>query len=263
MSKVFVQPQSHKYFDKFLKYAQENGFNLEVASFAYSEVLDTNWREILEDHQRKLKGFEGTISLHGVFMDLTIQSSDKRIREITTERITQNLEIAEALGAKYIVFHGGFNPLIKNDHFRQHWLERNAEFWSEILNRYAITVLLENLWEPTPEIFRDLLDRVGSERLKVCFDLAHVHIFSEAPLEEWVDTLRDALVYVHVSDNKGDSDSELVPGEGNISWQGFSALLKRKMVNPAIVFEVGTLEKTRQSVQYFRERNIYPFNESG
>jgi sugar phosphate isomerase/epimerase len=226
-------------------------------------VLDANWREILEDHQRKLEDFDGSISLHGAFMDLTIQSSDKKIREITTERITQNLEIAEALNAQYIVFHGKFNPLIKNEYFRQHWLERNAEFWSEILGRFSVTVLLENLWEPTPEIFRDLLERVGSERLKICFDIAHVHIFSEVPLEEWIDALQDEFVYVHVSDNKGDSDSELAPGEGNIDWGGFSDLVERKGISPAIVFEVRTLEKTRQSVQYFRERNIYPFNESG
>jgi len=190
---------------------------LEIASFAYSNILDANWREILKDYQQKLRGFKGTISLHGVFQDLTIHSRDKKIRKVAKQRIFQNLEIAKALNAKYIVFHGNFNPLITHESYKQNWIEQNANFWLEVLSKYHITVLLENLWEPTPEVFRKLLLKVKSPRLKICFDIGHANIFSKVPLKEWITVLSKDIPYMHINDNKGDADNELIPGEGTIN----------------------------------------------
>lgn len=262
MSKIFIQPPDNDSFDEFLSYAKEHGYNLEIASFAYSRVLDSNWQEILADHQQKLLGFSGTISLHGAFMELIIHSRDRRIREVAKDRISLNIEIAEALNAKYIVFHGNFNPLIRHESYKKNWIEQNAIFWSEFLDRYHIIVVLENLWEPTPEIFRKLLDEVNSSRLKICFDIGHTNIFSKVALEEWFSMLGEDIVYIHVNDNNGDVDNELAAGEGNINWQKFSKLTEKYRIAPEIVFEVGTLEKTIQSLEYFQKENIYPFNVS-
>jgi sugar phosphate isomerase/epimerase len=260
MSKIFVQPPDNDSFDEFLSYAKEHGYNLEIASFAYSRVLDTNWQEILEHHQQKLRGFAGAISVHGAFMELIIHSRDEKIREVARDRILQNLEIAKALGSKYIVFHANYNPLIRHEGYRKNWVKQNALFWSQVLEKYKIIVLLENLWEPTPQTLRKLLDEVGSSRLKICFDTGHTNIFSEASLEEWFDVLGEDIAYVHVNDNKGDVDLELAPGEGNIDWREFSDLIEKYQIAPEIVFEVGTLERTIQSLQYFKKEKIYPFN---
>ncbi len=243
--------------------AKQGGYNLEIACFADPNVLDGNWQEILEDQRRKLQHFEGTISLHGPFLGLYIHSRDNKIREVTRNRILQGLEIAKGLGAKYIVFHGNYIPLIGQESYRRNWIAKNADFWSEILAMYNITVLLENLWEPTPELFREVLDRVNSSRLKICFDTGHAHIFSKVPFEEWFAVLRDNLVYMHVNDNLGEVDSELVPGEGNIDWFELSHLIKHHQISPNIVLEVGTLQKTKASLEYFRENNIYPFDKPG
>jgi sugar phosphate isomerase/epimerase len=247
MSKIFVQPPDNDGFDEFLSYAKEHGHNLEIASFAYSRVLDTNWREILKGHQQKLRGFAGVVSVHGAFMELIIHSRDEKIREVARNRIYRNLEIARALSAKYIVFHGNFNPLIRHEGYRKNWVKQNALFWSEVLEKYQIIILLENLWEPTPKMFRKLSDEVNSARLKICFDTGHANIFSEAPLEEWFAVLGEDIAYVHVNDNNGDVDLELAPGEGNIDWREFSHLIEKYRIAPEIVFEVGTLEKTMQS----------------
>lgn len=260
MSKIYVQPPDHNSFDQFLSYAEEHGYNLEIASFAYSQVLDSNWEEILRDHRKKLEGFKGTISLHGVIQEMIVHSRDKKIREVAKDRIFQNLEIAKALGAKYIVFHGNFNPLIKHEGYKKNWLKQNALFWSEVIDKYQVVVVLENLWEPAPEIFRKLLDQVNSSQLKVCFDTGHTNIFSQAPLEEWFSVLAEDIVYVHVNDNHGDDDLEMAPGEGNINWRKFSDLIEKHRISPEIVLEVGTLENTIKSLEYFKKEKIYPFN---
>lgn len=256
---IYVQPPDSNAFDTFLAYAKEHDYNVEVASFAYSRVLDTNWQELVRDHQQKLKGFKGVISLHGAFLDLTIHSRDEKVKEVAKRRILQNLEIADNLNAQYVIFHGNFNPLITHESYKKNWIEQNALFWSEVLGIHQCTILLENLWEPTPDVLRALLDTVRSSRLKICFDTGHAHIFSKVPFEEWISVLREGIVYVHVNDNKGDADNELVPGEGTINWQEFSDLIGKYQIAPEIVFEVGTLEKTVRSLEYFREKRIYPF----
>jgi sugar phosphate isomerase/epimerase len=263
MSKIFLQPPDHRSFDEFLTFARQGGHNLEIACFADPSVLDGNWQEVLDDHRRKLRHFQGTISLHGPFLGLYIHSRDSKIRTVAKERIFQGLEITKELGGKYVVFHGNFIPLIGQESYRKNWIAQNADFWSEILEKYDVTVLLENLWEPAPELFREILEKVSSPRLKICFDTGHANVFSKVPLESWFAVLEDDIVYMHVNDNQGDVDSELVPGEGNIDWPKLSDLIERYQIAPNMVFEVGTLEKTKMSLQYFRERRIYPFNRSG
>jgi len=259
MSKIYVQPPDHYRFAEFLDFAKEHHYNLEIATFAYASVLDADWERILKEHQQQLSGFRGAVSLHGVFQDIFVHSSDSKIAEVSKERILKNLEIASFLEAKYIVFHGNFNPLIRGERYINNWLERNANFWSEVLKKHNITDLLENLWEPTPEMFRKLLDQVGSPRLKICFDTGHANIFSKVPFKEWFDMLNQDIPYVHINDNKGEVDNELVLGDGTINWRDFSNMVEDYHINPEIILEVGTLEKTRQSLTYLETQGIYPF----
>jgi sugar phosphate isomerase/epimerase len=261
MSKLFIQPDSSN-FDDFLEYARENDYNLEIASFAFAKTLDSNWKEILVDYQKKLRDFKGIISIHGAFQDLILHSRDNKISETTKSRYIQNLEIAKAMNAKYIVFHGNFNPLITHESYILNWIEQNARFWRDAISKYDITILIENVWEPSPEIFRKLLDEVNSPLLKICFDTGHKNIFSKVPAGQWFESLANEIDYIHVNDNNGDTDNELVPGDGNINWKEFSDNIKKYNMTPDIVFEVGTLEKTKQSIKYFKESKIYPFNMS-
>jgi len=232
---------------------------LEIATFAYANVLDNDWERILKEHKHQLSDFGGIVSLHGVFQDICVHSSDNKIAEVSKERILRNLEIASFLDAKYVVFHGNLNPLIRGERYINNWLERNANFWSEILKKYHATVLLENLWEPTPEMFRKLLDQVGSPRLKICFDTGHANIFSKVPFKDWFDMLNQDIPYVHINDNKGEVDNELVPGDGTINWRDFTNIVEEYQINPEIVLEVGTLEKTRQSLTCLETQGTYPF----
>ena len=256
--KIFIQPQDEN-FDEFLKYATENDYNLEIATFASSDVLDTNWESILKKYKNKLKSFKGVISTHGTFRDLFITSRDAKIRKVAEERIYHNLEIAKELNAKYIVFHGNFNSHIGHKIYEEKWIKKNIEFWKKVVKKYKIIIVLENLWEPHPELFKGLIRGVNSPFLKVCFDTGHANIFSKVPAAKWFSVLKDDIVYIHVNDNKGKLDSELIPGKGNINWKAFSATIKKNKIKPNVVFEVGSLEKTIKSINYFKKNKIYPF----
>ena len=268
MSNIFIcslaeYPNS---FDAVLEYAKEHRYNLEISTFASPRILDTNWQEVLKDYQRKLHEFKGAISTHGAYWDLIIRSVDEKIREVTEQRIFQSLEIARELKAKRTVFHLNFNWIRRLEGYKLKWIEQNASFWSEVLEKYpSSTVVLENTYDFTPEMLRTLLDEVNSPRLKVCLDVGHINVWSRVPVEEWIAVLGEAIRSIHVSDNKGDLDSHLALGKGTINWQELSDLIAKYQIDPDIVFEVGVygqepLEATIQSLKYFREENIYPCN---
>jgi sugar phosphate isomerase/epimerase len=260
MSKVFVTSLWTDSFNPVLSYARENQHNFEIQIFGSPRVLDTNLQEILTDYQQKLKPFKGIISIHGPFEDLKLHSVDRRIGELTKQRYIQALDIAKELKASMVLFHGNFSSLARDESERQWGIRRNVEFISEILNKYNFTVLLENVWEKTPQIFRTFLDEIKSPRLKICIDMGHLNVWADAPIDEWISVLGDDIRYMHVHDNKGDYDSHSVPGEGNINWQNFSSIIVKNKIEPFIVLEVVGVEKTRKADNFLRENNIYPYN---
>ena len=270
MSLIYVQPRIWKSrgiaehaqycFDDFLSFAKMHACNIELGTFAYAEALDSNWRRVATGHQRALANFQGKVSLHGVFQDICVHSSDSKIAKVSKQRILRNMDIARLLNAKYVVFHANFNPFVAGELYRNNWLERNAAFWSQVLKEYDATVLLENFWEPSPEIFRALLSRVSNPRLNVCLDTGHINAFSTVPFDGWVSALSQHCPYMHLSDNRGKSDEHLAIGSGNIDWQAFTATLAKDRIRPEITLETETLEKTSQSLNYLQKNGFYPFD---
>jgi len=260
MSKLFIQPFAKDEFDLFLEYAEDNDLNLEIATFASPRVLDGDWHSILEHYRNRLKGFRGIVSIHGPFMEMVIHSRDSKIAEAAGERIYQALKIADLLGTRYAVFHGNFNPLINHPSYMENWLDRQAAFWTGALDRFETSVLLENVWDREPDIYRQLLDRIKSDRLKICFDTGHANIYSEVSMKNWFEILGKDIPYIHVNDNKGEYDSEGVPGRGNIDWQAFSDIIRKLNLSPNLVFEVGGLDRSREALEFFRKNGLYPFD---
>ena len=260
MSKIYVQPVILSSFSEFLGFAKKKKCNLEVATFAYSNVYDADWPRTLQEQKEALWSFEGKISMHGVFVDLLIHSSDRKIAEVSRQRIFENLEVAKELKATQIVFHGNFNPLIADAEYSKEWVAKNAGFWSEVLDKYKIRILLENTWEPTPDLFRSLLDQLSSPLFKICFDVGHAKVYSKASIKEWFTSLGGEISYIHMSDNAGETDQHLEIGQGKINWQEFSRLIEEYATDPEIVLELVTLEKTKRALTILEENKIYPFN---
>ena len=260
MAKVYAQALVYDSFSEFVDFATGQRCNLEVATFAYSNVFDMDWQKVLEEHKQKMSSFVGKISLHGVFQDVLIHSSDKKIAALSKERVMSTMEVASELKATKVVFHGNSNPLVKEEYYKKNWVDRNSSFWSEVLDRYNVMILLENTWEPSPDMFRRLLDRVNSSRFKICFDIGHANVYSTIPVKEWFDSLGPEIPYIHLSNNSGEKDQHLEIGKGKINWQEFSKIVEEYTVRPEIVLELVTVEETKRSLRYLAENNIYPFN---
>jgi endonuclease IV len=148
MSKLYVQPLYHESLSEFIQFAKMNSYNLEIATFAYTNIYETDWNQVLLEHQQKLKDFSGQISMHGVYNDVAIHSEDAQISAVSRERIQSSINIAKSLNAQKIVFHGAVNALVLNEWYLKNWLEKNTAFWKQVLTQYSGMILIENVWEP-------------------------------------------------------------------------------------------------------------------
>ena len=256
--RILIQPTLAT-FDEYQKYANENNFDFEIVDFASSDVLDSSPEELVKQYLAK-EDSSRLISMHGAFIDLYINSPDSTIKKAAQNRIIQNLEIAKELGLKYVIFHTNNLPMMGREAYYEGWVKEHVSFWKEIIARYDVTILLENMWDKTPEYVARVIEEVNSPQLKLCFDTGHFNVFSEVPIEEWFKRLGSNIAYLHLNDNKGDRDSELTLGEGTIDWKKVSDLVLEHCNKPLVVIELKNLQMIESSVLYSKKNKLYPYN---
>ncbi len=267
MNDLFVQTTDEVACD-FIEFAEDNHYGIEITSFAFPWILDGDWKTLFQSYKLALRDFGNEVAIHGVFMDMLTASRDAKRVSVARERILQNIEIAKQLEAEIVTFCSCFNPCIKFQGYVGGYTQRQIRFWSEILESVgdsSLILVFENLWEPQPELIRDVLDDINSKNFKALLDTGHVNIFSKVPIERWVEVLANHLSYIHLNDNHGDLDNNLLPGEGNIKWDGFFDALKCYGLKPRICLEVeaygnrSKLENTRRTIEYLKEMRFHPF----
>jgi len=238
--------------------AQAHGAGLELQVYGYdTDLLDSGWRELLDQHKALLQDLDGELAVHGAFRELSPASMDQRIVALTRERYTLNLDIAAELGARHLVFHTDFMPIVRNPAYRPEWAERQVEFWGPMAEEAAkrgVVIVLENMWEPDPDVIGDVLDQVNSPHLCACIDVGHVYLFSDyPPLETWIERVSHRLVHCHMNNHRGFFDEHLpldLPG-GVIDYKRDVLPLLHALPNqPTLVLEMDEVKYLESSLRY-------------
>jgi sugar phosphate isomerase/epimerase len=238
--------------------AQAHGAGLEIQVYAYDPgLLDSGWRELLDQHKALLRDLQGELAVHGAFYNLSPASPDGRIVALTRERYMLNLDIAAELGAQTVVFHTDFLPIVRNPDYLPGWTARQVEFWTPMVEeaaRRGVVIALENMWEPDSSIIGDVLDQIDSPHLCACLDVGHVYLFSDyLPLEVWIERTRHRIVHCHLNNHRGSYDEHLpldFPG-GVIDYKrDVLPLLQALPHQPALVLEMDELEYLERSLRY-------------
>lgn len=227
--------------------ARRLGVSLEIGEFAYSRVLDTRFDEAIAYWKAWSQDLAYPVTLHGSFLDMYPGSPDPKVRALAHERFQMSLKAAAVLGAKLIVFHTGYNPMLRGPGRLDGWLKRSAELWVSVMasSPYHGTIVVENMWEPSPEPIRLLCEAIDRPDFAACIDTGHINVFSRVPVGQWVDELAPHLRHLHIADNHSEWDEHLAIGEGTFNFGSFFSLLDEAGVGP-----VGaTLEMTEPAEQ--------------
>lgn len=248
LSKVQVNIPYAYLKDRYLDLFIEHGANPEIGIDA--DVLDTtpllDFRriaEILKKHNRK-------ITLHGPFMDLVPGAIDRMLLEATRERLGRFFEIIPVFEPESVVCHTGYDRRRYREHWDR-WLARSLETWKphvETAERLGFKLLLENVYEETPEVHRALFEAINSENFGFCLDVGHHNVFSSVDLKTWLEALGEKICEVHLHDNDGKEDTHLAIGKGKVDFVGLFNYLKQNTIKPTITLEPHQEETLWQSL---------------
>lgn len=207
-----------------------------------------------------------TYSFHAPFSDrIDISAPDPRARESARNELFKAAEAASILKVRYFVLHPGpeDSALPEQERF---WRLENAV---GVLNQtyrhcrqLGIGLVLENM---LPHLFagrtRDLLWIMGALdtcEVGICLDTGHAFLGGDLPAV--VHKLSGHLWMVHASDNRGQFDDHLPPGDGHINWVKFLADLHRLHFTGSIILEISgtgdraqTLEGALRGCKYLRD----------
>lgn len=240
-----------------LDWIADKGINCEI--YADGAALDTYTKEEIDKINSvfEKKGLKKII--HGPFFDLNPGSRDPKIRDFTAARFMETFDFCAKLRTDHIVLHSGFDPIFYKDSPHL-FLSLSMPVWKEAAKAAAekkITVAIENSIDPDPEIVVGLLQDLNSPDFEACFDAGHYYAFGKmSPFEAMKWYPDNSIGEMHLSDNKGDFDTHLPLGEGDLDFKGLLIEVRKKGREPIITCEPHSKEDIERNLEYLLSLDI-------
>ena len=244
--------------DKYLELSKKYDLGFEYNEFFIPNLLDNEkaLNNVINEY-KKLNRKNDT--LHGVFFDIVLDSQDEKIRRISYERVRKSLEIASKLNCKGVIFHTNYITWMKDDTYRNRWVELNAKAYLELIEEFKdLEIYVENMFDLDPYLLRSLMDKINHPRIGVCLDVAHASI-SKIEIKEWFDTLKPYIRHLHINDNDKVIDSHMEIGKGLIDYRKAYKYIKELDNKTTILIEISDYDKTLNSINYLKDGGFDDF----
>jgi sugar phosphate isomerase/epimerase len=256
MDRISISTYSLEDIAAYRPHAERLHGGLELHTFADPALLCCNGdlEHIVAHYEAALAGFPGILGFHGAFYDMISASVDPDVVALTLRRYRQGVDIAGRLHGDYIIFHANYMGGWKLANYRAGWHERQVNFWRPFVEEAAargLTVLLENMWAPEPEILYDVLAAVNHPAMRACLDMAHAALYSQEPLSHWIEVLAPYLHVCHLNNTDGVLDNHLPLGAGIIGYGPILNQLRALPQPPLLTLEMPSWEIVSSSLPFF------------
>lgn len=249
-----------------LEWIRDAGFTMiEICSFpAHLDYHDL--ATVKRASQRIRELHLAPYSFHAPFADhIDITALDEGLRNAAISDVLQAAEAAAEIGARYFVIHPGPERSHIPDEERLQRMRRAADALNVLALRcgdLGVALVLENM---LPHLFfgnaQDvmwILGAIQGTNVGICLDTGHA--FLSGDLATVVHKLSGHLWMVHASDNHGERDDHLPPGQGRVDWSALIEQLSRLHFEGGIILEISAsssnyvdLEAARSSRRYLHE----------
>ncbi len=187
--------------------------------------------DIKEKYGIEITSIHPTMSLAESFM--IFSAYERRFRE-SVEKYRRYSKVAQKLGAKYIIMHGGKpNGILSDEEYCERYMAlKNATRES------GVTVLQENVRNFRSgdiEFMRSMVEILGCEA-EFCLDIKQAIRCDLEPIA----LVKEFLPYTkhfHISDHSLAGDC-LLPKCGNFDFEGFFEILKKNSYKGSLMIEV-------------------------
>lgn len=258
MKKLLIIPKRDN-IEESLRLSKEYNANFEYNDFFLPFVLDDEEKkkEII-DFYKSLDRDRSEDTMHGAFLDVTLHSTDDRIREVSELRVRQSMEIAKELGIRGVVFHTNMIANFKDAVYMKKWVDTNAAFYKTLLQEYpGIYVFVENMFDFDPDMLLALAKEMENEPyFGICLDYAHATI-SKVEAKKWFEVLKPYIKHMHINDNDLKNDLHMALGTGKINYKELKELLESGEIEPSILVEVSKLEDQEASLVYMKKEGLF------
>lgn len=185
------------------------------------------------------------VYLHGPYL-VNLASPKKELYEKSVAQLAKHLQIANLIEAKGVIFHVGSSAGTDSEKA----IKQSVKGMQEVLKRAPgkSYLIMENSAShkkvgSTIDELAQMLKKVGSSRLRVCFDTAHSFTagltgdYTNKSIKSFVDEIEkkiglENLVAIHANDSKAPAGSGVDRheniGEGYIGKEAFKNLFKEK-----------------------------------
>jgi sugar phosphate isomerase/epimerase len=241
-------------FGRIIPYLYSIGYDgVELAVREPAKVPLELLKETLESNQLEVPA----IATGQVYLseNIFLSNIDIEIRQRAIDRLEEYMHLAHLLGADVIIglIRGGVmegNKLDKGIHLftesLRYLCERaehnNVGLLIEPINRYETSLI------PTLQSAAELINKIGSDRLKILMDTFHMNI-EEASISESIEKYGSMIGHVHFADS-----NRLAPGRGHIDFREVLNSLDRVNYKGFISFEIlpqPSLEKAAEDAFNF------------
>lgn len=223
----------------FIKFADENFDGAELVDEPKANVWEL--RDQADAVKDQLSTTNLRITLHATYRDLNIASINPGVRQLSVAQVNESLEVAHNLGADVVTIHPGKvagRKIPRADSML--CLTKSLKELSDYAEDLGVLLAIENmagekkLCKTAPEIL-EVLNAVDAENIGATIDFSHVYLMAISP-KRTVDSLKDKLFNVHLSDSRGGSD-HLFLGGGIVNLTEIFDLLHDIKYSRSIVME--------------------------
>jgi sugar phosphate isomerase/epimerase len=198
-------------------------------------------------------------TLHAPFFDLAPGGFDRRVVEITREKLSRAFDLLPVFRPKSIVCHLGFEENKHRNKLRQ-WLDTALATWQPLLQKareHDTLVMFENTYEIRPDVHLTLFEHLQSPNLGFCLDTGHLTAFARTGWQPWLDKLFPWLGQLHLHDNDGAGDHHLALGLGTFDFDRLFSFLDQKNIQPVLTLEPHSEKDLWKSLSYIQKTSLF------
>ena len=208
--------------------------------------------------QDVVQSFDLTYFIHAPYIDTNLASMNSSIKKASEKAALESIMFAAKIEAQLVVTHVG---RLSRD-YQQEMVSkalRNVvpclRSMTSIAKDYGLTFTIENDHKSDdrhlaglPEQLEFLIKEVGCH---LTLDIGHANTFGDP--KAFITTLAEHTVNIHLHDNKGERDTHLSLGKGQITFPAVIADLRKLKYNEPFILEVHSSAGLRESLTLLRK----------
>lgn len=253
-NKLLISSSAKKTIRDSVLLAQELGTGIEISRVPLFKNKNLTVNDTIEILNKDLAGFKDRVTLHAMFSDVNVASSDCLLREIAQQRSIESLEIGKGIKADTVLFHTG-NKGTKHYGSIEIFKKNFISFWREFIKEFEkanIIAVIENVFETSPQFCLDLFEKIDSPYLKLALDCGHVNLYAHnTNVIEWLDAYGNNLYHLHIHNNFRENDDHSNLNNGTLDYDTILRRIKESKIDPTFVLEMFTEEDIRKSVKIY------------